>query len=117
MNNLLAFGHGHVHALMETEIVQPKSTFTKEDFKLAVDIGKTVLESKFGHLKDNLVQNIREALNPDLRLAGRVRARYDALLEAGFTHEEAVEYTSRSVNRTVDATLNSLLQTQEKETK
>ena len=90
-------------------------TFTKEDLKMALELGKRMLEAKFGHLKDSIVQNVREAIDPDLRLAGRVRARYDALKEVGFTHDEAVEYTSRSVNRTVEVTLNALKKTEEQE--
>ncbi|OGM99538.1 MAG: hypothetical protein A3B91_01990 [Candidatus Yanofskybacteria bacterium RIFCSPHIGHO2_02_FULL_41_29] len=90
-----------------------KGTFTTEDLKLAIQLGKRVFESKFGQLKGNLVQNVREAIDPDLRLAGRVKARYDALREAGFSHEEAVEYTSKSVNKTADTVLNSLSKTKE----
>ena len=93
----------------------PKSPFTKEDLRLAIDIGRRVLESKFGQLKETIVQNYREIIDPDVRLAGRVRARYDALREAGFSHEEAVEYTSQSVNRTVDTVLGSLHKTEKPE--
>ena len=89
-------------------------SFTKEDFTLALQLGKRILETKFGQLKDGLIQNIHEAIDPDLRLAGRVRSQYNALREAGFTHDEAVEYTSRSVNRTVKTTLDALTSTEEK---
>jgi len=85
-----------------------KGTFTKDDLMLAAQLTKRVLESRFGHLKDSIVQNFREAIDPDLRLAGRVRARYDALREAGFSHEEAVEYTGKSVNKTTETVLSSL---------
>lgn len=91
----------------------PKSSFTKEDLKLALDIGRTVLESKFGHLKESIVQNFREAIDPDVRLAGRVQARYDALREAGFTHDEAVEYTGKSVDRVKETVLKSLQHSEE----
>ena len=96
------------------KVASTKSSFTKEDLRLVVDIGKQVLEAKFGQLKEVIVQNYREAIDPDVRLAGRVRARYDALRESGFSHEEAVEYTSKSVSRTAQATLDSLSKTEEK---
>lgn len=94
-----------------------KSSFTKEDLQLVLNIGRQVLEAKFGQFKDALVQNYREAINPDLRLAGRVRAKYDALRSAGMTHDEAVEHTGRLVNRDTLTVLDALGQTEEKEAK
>lgn len=98
-------------------MASPKSSFTKEDLTLMLALGKRVMEAKFGQFKETIVQNFREVVDPDLRLTGRVRARYDALREAGFTHDEAVEYTGKSVDRTIEATLNSLHKTEVQEKK
>ena len=97
------------------KVASPKSSFTKEDLALMLALGKRVVEAKFGQLKETVVQNFREAVDPDIRLAGRVRARYDALREAGFTRDEAVEHTSRSVARTTETVLNSLRTTENQE--
>lgn len=89
-----------------------KSTFTIEDLNLMLTLSRRLVETKFGQFKGDLVQNFHEIIDPDTRLAGRVRARYDTLRSAGFTHEEAVQHTTTSVNRTVDRTLDSLKQTE-----
>ncbi len=94
-----------------------ESPFTKEDLDLAVEITKRVLKAKLGRLKTTIVQNFHEAIDPDLRLAGRIREQYNALIKANFSHDEAMEYTGKSVSRTTEAVLRSLQKTEVKEEK
>ncbi len=89
--------------------------FTKEDFEAFFRIGKKVLLNNLDKVSGAVMDNVREAIDPSLRLAGRVRARYDSLIEAGFSHEEAVELTSQSIHKNVESVLKSLRRTEKKE--
>lgn len=92
-----------------------KRPFTKEDIEALLIVSKKMLFNNLDKVGRIVWDNIQEAIDPSLRLAGRVRARYESLIEAGFSHEEAVDLTSKSIQKNMETVLNSLRKTEKKE--
>lgn len=91
-----------------------KRSFTKEDIENLLVVAKKMLFNNLDKVSGIVWDNIHEAIDPSLRLAGRVRTRYESLIEAGFSHEEAVDLTSKSIQKNVETVLNSLRRTEKK---
>lgn len=82
--------------------------FTKEDIRSLLNIGKKILTNNGDKVIAVIKENLREVIDPNTRLTGRIKARYKALRDAGFSHDEAARYTGESVNKAMDTVLQSL---------
>lgn len=88
------------------------SHFTKENLEQLLNFGKhfvrkLVLEqldnaiSEFEKLSDKTFSEIKNLFNPNTRFANMLKAKYDALVAAGFSREQAFELALKAVEETL----------------
>lgn len=73
------------------------STFTKEDARMLLNLGRKMLLNSVG----GLVTEIQSKLNPNVRFARLLKAKYDALVVAGFSKAEAYDLALKAVESTL----------------
>ncbi len=74
-----------------------ESTFTKEDLKLLLNLGKRLVSNKVS----KIVGEVKDRFNPDVRLASMLKAKYDALVAVGFDEKQAFELALKAVEKTL----------------
>lgn len=73
------------------------SPFTKENLELLLNLGKKLILGQV----DKIASEIKELLNPDIRFANMLKAKYDALVAAGFNEKQAFELALKAVEETL----------------
>ncbi len=69
------------------------SSFTKEDLNLLLNLGKRLVA--------NQLKKVKEMLDPNVRFTKSLKAKYDALLAAGFDEKQAYDLALKAVEETL----------------
>lgn len=73
------------------------SPFTKENLELLFNLGKKMV---LGQLNMAICE-VKEMLDPNIRFANMLKAKYDALVAAGFSENQAFELALKAVEETL----------------
>lgn len=73
------------------------SPFTKENLELLFNLGKRLILDQV----DKVVSEVKESLDPDVRFANTLKAKYDALIVAGFSEKQAFDLALKAVEETL----------------
>ncbi len=73
------------------------SSFTKEDLGLLLNLGKKLVLSQV----DKTICKVKETFDPNVRFAKALKAKYDALIAAGFDEKQAFDLALKAVEETL----------------
>ncbi|MEK7198246.1 MAG: hypothetical protein AAB648_02160 [Patescibacteria group bacterium] len=76
------------------------SPFTKENLELLLNLGKRLVANEI----DKIAFEIKEMLDPNVRFANMLKAKYDALVAAGFSEKQAFDLALKAVEETLKQT-------------
>lgn len=78
-----------------------ESTFTKEDLKLLLDLGKRLISNRTSRISAEIKQKMQSRFNPDVRFSNMLKAKYNALIAAGFSEKQAFDLALKAVEETL----------------
>ena len=77
------------------------SAFTKEDLEAALNLGARLLSRQIRKIITESNEHNKDKVNPDTNFASMLKAKYDALIAAGFSEKQAFDLALKAVEETL----------------
>jgi len=75
--------------------------FTKEDLKMLLNLGGRLISNQANRIGAEIKQKIQNKFNLNVRFANMLKAKYDALIAAGFSEKQAFDLAIKAVEETL----------------